>query len=142
MPSGGTLAVTNSVTGYSGSGTALCTDGTVTLQAGATCNAVDPYAQQTVLLAHFDTSSGFLTDSSTAHQTLSAVSTASQTAVAKFGTGALAMASANSYLTLPGGANFAFPAGTDFTLEAWVYADPSMSTGYAQVIGKIGRAHV
>lgn len=85
----------------------------------------------TTLLLHFD---GALTDSSASGKWVTTTGTASTAGSPRFGSGALLVTGTSSGLYVQGSTDFAFPAGTDFTLEAQVYS--TANEAVKQILGQ------
>ncbi len=82
----------------------------------------DPYFANVVALLHMDGADGSttFTDSSPLGATYTAVGNAQvDTAQSVFGGGSLLCDDVGDYLQGPSSSNYSFPAGTDFTVEAW-----------------------
>lgn len=83
----------------------------------------DPFFANVVALLHFDGADGSttFTDSSPLAATFTAAGNAQiDTAQSKFGGSSLLCDNNGDYVQGPSSANYGFPSGTDFTVEAWV----------------------
>jgi hypothetical protein len=93
----------------------------------------EPVAQASMLL-RFD-SLPFV-DSSATPRAVRVVGSVGHAGVTAAGAGALGLGSTSSGLVVAGSQDFAFPSGTDFTVEAFVYS--TSMTQYKQIIGQWG----
>lgn len=92
-----------------------------------------PADSPSILLLHMD---GSIEDSSTVHNSVATTGTGvSVSASPRFGSGALSVTNVSSGLVVKG-ADFSFPAGTDFTVEAFIYSTGSAS--FKQIVGQWG----
>ncbi|WP_395736266.1 LamG domain-containing protein [Prosthecobacter sp.] len=94
--------------------------------------ATDPYFANVLLLLHCNGTNGGTTypDTSTFARTSTAFNGASlSTTSPKFGTAASSHDGVDDYVSVASSADWAFGTSTDFTIEFWLWADSSDSTG-------------
>lgn len=95
-------------------------------------SASDPYWSSVILLLHCDGTDGSttITDSSSAARTVTAYNGAAlSTGTKKFGTASLQTDGSNDYADTSGSTDFNFSTNVDVTIEFWLWADSTDSSG-------------